>query len=165
MELRESTYEDIQDIMRIIAQAQQYFKENNIDQWQNNYPNSEVIAQDIAEGHSYVLENEGEIIATAALSFDGESTYEKIYEGSWIKDEDYAVVHRIAVDNKYKGQGIAGKLFEMMEELCLKQGVASIKIDTHEDNKSMQKLLQKCDFVYCGVIYLGDESKRVAFQK
>ena len=141
MKLRASTYEDIQDIMIIIAQAQQYFKENNIDQWQNNYPNPEVIAKDIKEGHSYVLEDEGQIIATGALSFDGESTYENIYEGAWIKNEDYAVVHRIAVDNKCKGQGIAGKLFELIEELCRQQGVASIKIDTHEDNKSMQKLL------------------------
>ena len=38
-------------------------------------------------------------------------------------------------------------------------------IDTHEDNQSMQKLLAKNQFSYCGIIYLSDGSKRLAFEK
>lgn len=47
MEFRRSEVKDIHKIMMIIKQAQNYFKENNIDQWQNNYPNEEVINDDI----------------------------------------------------------------------------------------------------------------------
>lgn len=43
MELRKSSRSDIESIMKIIHQAQNYFKENGIDQWQNNYPNEETI--------------------------------------------------------------------------------------------------------------------------
>ena len=43
MEFRKSTKSDITKIMDIVKQAQAYFKEQNIDQWQNNYPNEEVI--------------------------------------------------------------------------------------------------------------------------
>lgn len=41
--------------MEIIKQAQCYFKKQGIDQWQNGYPNSTVIKQDIEKKESYVL--------------------------------------------------------------------------------------------------------------
>ena len=47
MEFRKSTINDMPDIMNIFKQAQSYFKENRIDQWQNNYPNENVISNDI----------------------------------------------------------------------------------------------------------------------
>ena len=39
MEFRKALEADIENIMEIIRQARNYFKENGIDQWQNNYPN------------------------------------------------------------------------------------------------------------------------------
>ena len=47
--------------------------------------------------------------------------------------------------------------------------VYNIKIDTHEDNKPMKRLLEKNWNVYCGIIYLDKEpsigEKRMAFEK
>lgn len=44
MEFRKTTIEDINKIMAIFKQAQQqYFKDNYIDQWQNNYPNIQTL--------------------------------------------------------------------------------------------------------------------------
>ena len=66
---------------------------------------------------------------------------------------------------KVNGLGLSSKIIKYVEELCLNKDVYSIKIDTHEENISMQKLLEKNDFKYCGIIYLADKSKRVAFEK
>lgn len=46
MKIRKSTCTDVKDIMVLVHQAQNYFKENNIDQWQDGYPNSETILDD-----------------------------------------------------------------------------------------------------------------------
>ncbi|ALB45760.1 MULTISPECIES: GNAT family N-acetyltransferase [Clostridium] len=165
MEFRKAFETDINDIMNIIKQAQSYFKEQGINQWQNNYPNSETIRNDIANKHSYILLKDNNIVATAAVSFDGEKTYDSIYEGEWITNSQYAVIHRIAVDNTYKGLGLSSKIIKNVEELCLSKGVHSIKIDTHEENISMQKLLKKNKFQYCGIIYLEDGNKRIAFER
>ena len=165
MEFRKAVEADVNNIMNIIKQAQAYFKENGINQWQNNYPNVEVINSDIANKSSYVLLKENNIVATAAVSFDGEKTYDAIYQGEWITDNEYAVIHRIAVDNSYKGLGLSSEIIKNVEKLCLNKGVYSIKIDTHEENISMQSLLKKNKFEYCGIIYLEDKSKRIAFEK
>lgn len=165
MEFRKSTKEDLKDIMAIIRDAQAYFKNNNIDQWQNGYPNEDSILSDIESKESYVLVDDNEIIGTAYLSFAGESDYDVIYEGKWLSHEDYAVVHRIAVKNDLKGKGIAGEIFKAIEKICLERDIHDIKIDTHRDNKSMQRFLEKQGFTRCGIVYLKDKSERIGFEK
>lgn len=165
MNFRKSEFKDIEKIMLIISQAQAYLKSKNINQWQNNYPNEGTIKDDIEAGYSYVLEEGGDILATTALSFDGEETYDEIYEGSWISDFDYGVIHRIAVDSDLKGQGIGGKLLKEVEKLCLAKDIFSLRIDTHRENESMIRFIRKNGFEYCGVIYLKDGNERIAFEK
>ena len=51
------------------------------------------------------------------------------------------------------------------QRVCLENNIHSIKIDTHKENLSMQKLLKKNNFSYCGIIYLESKAPRVAFEK
>ena len=165
MEFRKATPADANSILNIIKQAQEALKSQGIDQWQNNYPNIDTVLSDIANENGYVLLKDGVVVGTVAVSFDGEKTYEAIYEGQWLSDIDFAVVHRIAVDDSYKGAGLASEIFKNIEKLCQSKGVFSIKVDTHKQNVSMQRVLQKNGFVYCGIIYTADKAERVAFEK
>lgn len=165
MEFRRTVEKDIDNIMMIIGQAQAYLKDQGVDQWQDGYPNREVIKSDINYGYSYAFLENNQLIGTAAVSFDIEESYKVIHEGKWITEGDYAVIHRIAVEKNCKGLGMAASMIHHIEQLCLEKGVTSIKIDTHEDNLSMQKMLGKNNFKYCGVIYLEDGSKRLAYEK
>ena len=163
---RKTKYSEIPAVMKLINQAKSYMKEQGIDQWQNGYPNEGEIAMDIAKGYSYVMEENGKIIGTMAVLFDGEPTYDKIYEGSWKTDEkDYVAIHRVAVDSECKGKGIAGAMIDEVVNMCREKGVRSIKNDTHKDNLSMQRMQAKNGFEYCGVIYLEDGAERIAFEK
>lgn len=164
MEFRKTIKKDVNNVMKIIKQAQDYFKSQGVDQWQNGYPNEETIENDIKNDESYVLEKDGEIVATTMLTFNGEPTYASI-QGKWLSNDKYATIHRVAVDNTHKGKGLSSQIIKYVEKNCLDKGIHSIKVDTHEDNTSMQRLLEKNDFKYCGVIYLEDDSKRIAFEK
>lgn len=165
MQFRKAVMKDLDAMMHIVREAQAYFKNQRINQWQNNYPNEEVIQKDIENGYSYVLAEDNQIIATVAVSFDGEKTYDSIYEGKWLSNEEYAVIHRIAVDSRQKGKGLSSHMLQQIEQLCLERGIASMKVDTHPDNQSMQRLLYKNEFQYCGIIYLLDGNQRIAFEK
>lgn len=165
MIFRKAIESDIIHIMKIIKQAQDYFKENGIDQWQNNYPNTDTINIDIKNEYAYVLEDNGQIVGTVALSFEGEKTYDIIYDGQWLSNDEYAVIHRMAVDNSYKGKGISALIIKYIEDICISKGVHSIKIDTHDKNLSMQRVIEKNNFKYCGIIYVDDKSRRIAFEK
>lgn len=165
MIFRKSAESDVSKIISIIKQAQANFKAQGIDQWQNGYPNEEVIMHDIQKEESYVLVKDDEVLATIAISFNKEKSYMNIIEGEWLTDGDYGVIHRIAVNNNYKGLGLSHKLLKYTEEICLESGIHSIKLDTHEDNTPMRSLLKKNGFEYCGIIYLESGGKRVAYEK
>lgn len=162
MKFRPTTYEDLNQVMTIINQAIQYFKEHNIDQWQDGYPNEDTIIQDIKNNEAYVLEDNGNVIATCMITIKGEPTYKEI-KGDWLSDSDYICVHRIALNNKYKGNGLASKVLE--NAIKLYPEYQDIRFDTHDDNLSMQRFLLKNGFTYCGDITLMSGAKRRAYQK
>ncbi|WP_279232760.1 GNAT family N-acetyltransferase [Intestinibacter bartlettii] len=116
-------------------------------------------------GESYVMLDGDDIVATTVISFAKEKSYENILDGKWITNGDYGVIHRIAVDNTHKGKGLSHKIIKYAEEVCKQNNIHSIKVDTHEDNILMQSLLKKNGFEYCGIVYLEDGGKRVAFEK
>ena len=165
MEFRLAKINDLKAIMKIIAEAKDYLKSAGIDQWQQGYPNQEVISEDILNQNSYVLIKEDKIVSSAALIFAEDKSYNKIYEGKWLSNEEYAAVHRLAVARDYKGKELGKVLLKKIEKLVLKNSLKSIKIDTHQDNIPMQRLLLKSNFRYCGIIYLEDNSKRLAYEK
>ena len=159
MKIRRSTLSDIREIGEIYAKARQFMIENdNPNQWNNNYPNEETALEDQKIGIGYVCEDEGEVVAAFAFEIGNEPTYDKIYNGDWLNNEKYAYIHRIAV--KKHGQGIVDFCFNE----CFKAH-PNLKIDTHRDNIPMQKVLKRCGFKECGIIYLESGDERIAFQK
>jgi len=165
MDFKKAVDANANSIMNIINQAQDYFKEHGINQWQDNYPNFEIVMNDINNKNGYVLLEDNNVVGTVVVSFDGEKNYEFICDGKWISNDKYAVIHRMAVDINYKGRGLSTIIIKNIERLCLDKGIHSIRVDTHKENISMQKMLSKNEFEYCGIIYLDDQSERIAFEK
>ena len=187
MNFRKSTFDDIDIILEIIEKAKAELKKMGLDQWQKGYPNREVIESDVKKGISYVLEetaenNEnsgekvsGKIVGTIVLSPEREEPYSNVIQssmfdkGKWITDDDYMVVHRLAVDSDVKNKGLATKILEFSEGVCIENKILSLKADTHENNEPMKRLLAKNGFSFCGLIYLDREpdlgAKRIAYEK
>jgi hypothetical protein len=86
-----------------------------------------------------------------------EPNYQRIENGKWINNESYITLHRIASDGKVKG------IFKSIMEYC-KTISDNIRIDTHENNLIMQKLIEKNGFKKCGTIYVADGTPRIAYQ-
>ena len=166
MKLRAAEENDLKAIVDIVHQAQAYFKAQGIDQWQDGYPDEATMRQDLQNGTAYVAELDGKIAACATIAFTPDENYTTMVSGQWLTDRPYAVIHRIAVDGKLKGRGIAGWILDQAEQRCRQRGVWSVKIDTHADNTSMRRLLEKQGYQQCGVIQLHrDLSLRVAYEK
>ena len=167
MYLIKTKRKDLEPIMKIIGEAQVFLASHNIDQWQNGYPNEEAILRDITNNVSYIITSKDSIlIGTAMFSTKKEPTYKSI-EGEWItkSDSKYGVIHRMAVTNEFRKKGVAKFIFEQCEQLLLHNNIESMRIDTHEDNLAMQGLLNKLKYLYCGVIYLENGDKRLAYEK
>ena len=141
MEIIHTQYNHINDVMKIINQAKSYFKNNNINQWQDGYPNEESIKEDIIQNKSYVLIDNGKVIGTMFFAIENDPSYSYIENGQWLTDNKYAVIHRIAVDENIKGRNIAFELVNYVIDQCKLNTINSIRIDTHKDNLCKDFLL------------------------
>jgi len=167
MKLINATKQDLPSMMHIIKDAQDLLATQNIDQWQNGYPTENILLSDIQNNESYIVKSDNNTpIATAMFSVRGEPTYIKI-EGQWMSDNQstYGVIHRMAVSKKFRRKGIAKFIFKQSEEFLFASKIKSMRIDTHQDNHSMQSLLKHLKYSYCGDIYLQNGDKRFAFEK
>lgn len=159
MKIRKTMMDDLDKVMEIYDDARSYMRENgNPDQWNNGYPSVELIKHDILDEKSYVCVDDEQIIGVFYFNIGPDPTYFSIYEGNWISEEPYGVVHRIASGRRKKG----------VASYCLNWSFnnwPNIRIDTHRDNIIMQNFLTKNRFSRCGIIYLENGAERIAYQK
>ena len=161
MIIRKTTARDVAAAEKIYQDARVFMrKTGNPTQWNKEYPNRDSILSDIEGGVGYVCEEEGEILAVFMFSVGRDKTYDIIYDGAWLNDAPYAVIHRIAVADSAHGKGVAGFCFQE----CFAR-FPNLKIDTHRDNIPMQRALARAGFERCGIIHLENGEERVAFQK
>ena len=159
MIIRKTRPEDIPAADMIYKNAKEYMRERgNPTQWGGDYPNGNDARDDIEKGIGYVCEDDGEVVAVFAFNVGDDPTYKVIYDGEWLDGEPYAYIHRIAV--KHHGRGIIDFCFSE----CFKMH-PNLKIDTHEDNIPMQRVLVRNGFSHCGTIYVADGTPRLAYQK
>ncbi|MBQ5971341.1 MAG: GNAT family N-acetyltransferase [Prevotella sp.] len=160
MTIRHSIMDDIPTLLTISEEAKGIMRrDGNMEQWGDNYPSAEVFENDIRRGVSYVMEHNGETVATFAAIPGPDPTYATIYNGQWIDDiKPYIVIHRIA--SRAESHGV---MTEMLN-FCFNM-TDNIRIDTHRDNHIMQHLMAKHGFRYCGIIYLANGDERLAYQR
>lgn len=164
MKIRKTLETDFDRVMEIYAYARDFMADNgNPNQWGPTcWPPADLIRTDIKEGNSYVCVNDaGTVIGVFYFTSgeDIEPTYREISSGSWIGDNVYGVVHRVASDGSEKG--IGRSCIDWAFEQC-----GHLRIDTHADNLVMQNLLTKLGFIKCGIIYVVEDNyPRYAYEK
>jgi acetyltransferase, GNAT family len=157
--IRKAIESDLLEIKSIVDKARELMKSSgNVNQWVDGYPSNEVLLSDIRNGNAYLLLRENKAVAYFTMVDGPDPTYNLITKGSWLNDNSYGVLHRIASNGEVKG---------VFKEILLyaSEHYSNIRIDTHHDNKIMQRLLEKNGFVYCGIIFLADGSLRLAYQR
>lgn len=164
LNLRQATLYDTDRTWNILQQAIAKRKEEGSEQWQNGYPNLDVVINDISKGFGYVIENDNNlIIGYVAIINEIEPAYTQI-EGKWLNEEPYIVIHRLAVAQDIKMKGLGTWVMEEIENITISKNIHSIKVDTNFDNVGMLRVFNKLGYHYCGEVYF-DGSPRKAFQK
>ena len=148
--IRRAAEADIPALCGLYDWARDFMRRSgNPSQWNGTYPGPADIRRDMENG---VLWMEDAAQAVMALIPGPDPTYETI-DGAWPDQAPYWVIHRIAAR-----PGYGRRMIRFAKQHC-----GRIRIDTHEDNKPMQRLLTKEGFEYCGIITCASGSPRGAW--
>lgn len=162
MELRKAKSDEAGLCYQCIEDARAYHKSMGFEQWHPGYPTQQTILDDIADHMGYVFVKEQEIVGYCCIIIGDEPAYHKI-EGAWKTDRPYAVVHRMAFNQKARGGGLSGQAIDLIKEFCLSNQIGAIRVDTQEENKVMQHILDREGFLYCGLIHF-DGGPKLAYE-
>jgi len=162
-QFRKAIITEIPQIWDILQLAIKRRKEEGSDQWQDGYPNPEVVQNDIEKGAGFVLTEGETIVGYCAVLINDEPQYAKI-EGKWLTNDDFVVFHRVAISEKYLGKGCAKIMIGYIEDFAIQNNVYSVKADTNFDNIAMMKIFEKLGYTFCGEVYFRG-GQRKAYEK
>lgn len=144
--------------MQIYETAREFMIRNgNPTQWEDGYPQRELVQEDIRTGICRVICDGESICGVFAFLEDEDPWYRRIEDGQWKNDEPYVAIHRIGSDGTRHG------IFRCAADYA-KEHCDNVRIDTHKNNHIMQKLITGAGFTHCGTIFVVGNSPRIAYQ-
>jgi len=86
-----------------------------------------VTRERLEEGECWVVEDEGQVIATCMLNFPFPT-----YDNEYFSTDGHAYINQFAVEPEYQGRGIGSLLLDHIEQRAREEGAPDIGLDTAE---------------------------------
>ena len=164
MIIRKANKADLDNIMLMYTSCVKGMLANNIDQWDETYPNTKVITEDLIGQTYFVAIENNIIIAGINIDQNQDNTYLTI---DWKdKKNQFLVVHRLAVKVDFWSDGIGKSLMLFTENLVTEKGLNSIRLDTYSGNPKAMEFYRRLGYSELGTIDLKlNKDKYHCFEK
>lgn len=146
--IRKAQREELKNIVDIFKNAIFVMNENNIPQWDELYPNEEILKEDIEKEQMYLAVTEKDIAAVFVINREYDDGY---IDGSWkYSDKTFVVLHRFCVNPQFQNKGYGGRTLRRMESMLKDMGVESIRLDAFPLNPYAIRMYEKQEYVKVG---------------
>ena len=164
MIIRKANKTDLDNIMLMYKSCVKGMLANNIDQWDETYPNSGVIMEDLIAQTYFVAIEKNIIIGGINIDQNQDTTYLDI---DWSDTSNqFLVVHRLAVKVEFWNDGIGKSLMLFTENLVIEKGLNSIRLDTYSGNPKAMEFYRRLGYRELGSINLKpDKNEYYCFEK
>ena len=130
---------------------------NNIFQWNENYPSKDVFKDDIENNSLYVCKSGSMVIGCIMLCSEKDKVYKDV---NWLtKDYKNLYLHRLAVDPSFQKNGIGRLLMDFAEKHAKNNEYKSIRLDTFSKNKRNNKFYRSRKYVQLDDVFFPMQSE------
>ena len=143
-----ATLNQADKVFSVYSAAVKHMEQQGIHQWDEIYPDLQIITEDISKNQMYI----GTIGEKIAVCFVLSEEYDEEYKnGKWQHpDSRFCVIHRLCVNPEFQNQGIATKTMEYIEKVCKEAGYDSIRLDCFTENPYSRRLYDKAGYSVVG---------------
>ncbi len=136
--------EDYDQILALYRLCTQTMDAKGIIQWNTEYPDGQVLKENILAGNTYIIKNDDQIIGTTTLDEHQDEQYRNI---QWAYPSDKVlVVHRVSVHPNFQGKGMAKQLMYFAEEYARTRAYEVIRFDAYFGNPYSQRLYKSLGY-------------------
>lgn len=147
MRIADSTFNDIDEILRLYRLATEYQKKQQAVLW----PEFErrLVENEIKEKKQWKIEIDKNIACVFATTFSDPFIWEE-------KNKEPSVyIHRIATNPIYRGSNFVSGIVEWAKNYARENHKKFIRLDTVGENKKLIAYYQKCGFRFLGLFKLA----------
>jgi GNAT superfamily N-acetyltransferase len=150
--IRKATADDVSSLMLLTRHCVESMRQAGIEQWDEVYPNADVIQSDITAGTLDVLCENGEIIAAITVDQHLDPMWRSL---RWTPDtEPAAAVHRLMVHPQSQGRGLSKRLMSHAEQVARALGCHCIRLDSFLRNPAAMALYPRLGYRSTGTVTL-----------
>jgi len=154
--IRKAKITELITIKKITEACTQDLMDQNIFQWNKEYPSLKAIKKDIKEEALYVYLKKEKIVGCVMFSEEKDPIYNTV---NWLtQDNKNLYIHRLAVHPKSQKRGIASQLMDFAEEFGEKKRMESIRLDTFSQNPRNIRFYEARGYVNLGKVYFKNQS-------
>jgi len=147
------TRRDLSAVMTLVRRCIDDMRERGIDQWDDVYPSLERFAADVGGGSLYVASSgRHRVVGVFALDQEQDAEYASV---PWsMEEEPVAVVHRLMVDPRFQGRGLARALMGFAERTAVERGCVVMRLDAFTRNPNALALYRGLGYRDAGQVML-----------
>ncbi len=155
--IRKANVSEIEQIITITRACAANMIEQNIFQWNEQYPTLEAFENDSKRNELYVLTFSEEIIGSLVISTLKDEEYNDV---SWLtEDANNYYIHRLAIHPEHQRKGYAKKLMDFAEATAKENNATSVRLDTFSQNHRNQKFYEARGYQKLESIYFPKQSE------
>ncbi len=129
--------------------------------WDADYPNREILAEDIAHGELYFLWENGAPLAIIAILDESEEAI----EFPWPEAKEHTcMLARLGILPEAQGRGLAAKTMRLAAEAARARGFTTARLLASEDNPVTNHIYQKLGYEARGRARLWDSEDFVGYE-
>ncbi len=152
MQIRKSVFFDCAQAVQLYDKVTLYLENNiNYPNWVHKvYPSSDTVEKGIKEGSLFVCENDGRLIGAFLLNTDPDGDYSA---GDWtaeLAEGEYTVIHALAVDPDFGGNGIGKRMVRFCINYSKEKGYKGIRLDAVPKNTPARRMYESMGFRFVG---------------
>lgn len=120
-DFRMADNDDFGNIVSIFKRAVERMNSQGIHQWDERYPDTEILQLDVDKQQMYLVTGNGVIVSAAVVNEEQDEAYGS---AKWrYKAGKIAALHRLCVDPDFQHRGIGEITIRFIEEMLVKQGI------------------------------------------
>lgn len=158
--IRPATADDLNDVLALLNATGRWLKSRGLDQWGNGF-GPERIGPMIDRREMYIVHEDAESIATAAMSTDGDTDF-------WTPTElaDNAVyLSKVTVTRDRAGEGLGEMLFRWLVDRAARNGADIVRLDAWRTNQDLLGYYERTGWSYIRTVEREHRRSGALFQK
>lgn len=162
LSFRFANKEDLPVLFDLYKRGIEGMQKAGIDQWDNEYPNTQTITDDVENCDLHLCICDGEIAAAFALNREVEEEYKT---ASWEKPKAHFIaMHRLCVSPGLERRGIGRACMLEIERFAKENGFDAIRLDTFSKNTKALPMYESLGFKAVGEAFWS-KGRFIIFEK